>query len=55
MEEKADRREALSKTMRANRKFPNGEWQQHLNVSLVGETVYIDEGNGSFSASTGKP
>jgi arylsulfatase A-like enzyme len=52
MEEKADRREALSKTMQANRKFPNGEWRQDLSVSLVGETVYIDSGNGSFTAST---
>jgi arylsulfatase A-like enzyme len=50
MEEKAERTEALSKTIQANRKFPAGEWRQHLTVSLVGETVYIDEGNGSFSA-----
>jgi carbohydrate-binding DOMON domain-containing protein len=51
MEEKAERIEALTKTMQASRKFPDGEWQQHLGVSLVGETVYIDEGNGSFTAS----
>jgi arylsulfatase A-like enzyme len=51
MEEKAERIEALNKTIQASRKFPNGEWQQHLRVSLVGETVYIDEGNGSFTAS----
>jgi arylsulfatase A-like enzyme len=50
MEEKAERIEALSKTMQVSRKFPGGEWQQHLRVSLVGETVYIDEGNGSFTA-----
>jgi arylsulfatase A-like enzyme len=49
MEEKADRMESLSKTMQAARKFPSGEWQQHLTVSLVGETVYIDSGNGSFT------
>jgi arylsulfatase A-like enzyme len=49
MEEKAGRIEALSKTIQATRKFPTGEWQQHLHVSLVGETVYLDEGNGSFS------
>ena len=55
MEEKAGRMEALSKTMQANRKFPNGEWQQHLQVSLVGETVYIDSGNGSFTASATSP
>jgi arylsulfatase A-like enzyme len=51
MEEKAERIEALTKTMQASRKFPDGEWQQHLGVSLVGETVYLDEGNGSFTAS----
>jgi arylsulfatase A-like enzyme len=51
MEEKAERIEPLTKTMQANRKFPNGQWQQHLRVSLVGETVYIDEGNGAFSPS----
>lgn len=55
MEEKAARMESLSKTMQATRKFPNGEWQQHLRVSLVGETVYIDSGNGSFTASTTSP
>jgi arylsulfatase A-like enzyme len=51
LEEKAERTEVLSKTMRATRRFPSGEWQQHLRVSLVGETIYIDEGNGSFSPS----
>jgi arylsulfatase A-like enzyme len=49
MEEKAGRIQALSKTIQATRKFPSGEWQQHLRVSLVGETVYLDEGNGSFT------
>lgn len=52
MEEKAGRIEALSKTIQATRKFPAGEWHQHLRVSLVGETVYIDEGNGSFTPSS---
>ena len=50
MEEKAERTEVLSKTMPASRQFPSGEWQQYLRVSLVGETVYIDEGNGGFVA-----
>jgi len=48
MDERAAKMEALGKTIQATRKFPSGEWQQHLRVSLVGETVYIDEGNGSF-------
>jgi arylsulfatase A-like enzyme len=55
IEEKAGRTEALSKTMQATRKFPNGEWQQHLRVSLVGETVYIDSGNGNFTAPAASP
>ena len=55
MEEKAERTEVLSKTMRATRRVPSGEWQQHLRVSLLGETIYIDEGNGSFVPSESKP
>jgi arylsulfatase A-like enzyme len=55
MDERAAKIEALTKTIQASRKFPSGEWQQHLRVSLVGETVYFDEGNGSFEASTKKP
>ncbi len=55
MEEKAERVEALTKTMQATRKFSSGEWQQYLRVSLVGETVYLDEGNGSFVSSPTKP
>lgn len=52
MEEKAGRIEALSKTIQVTRKFSSGEWQQHLRVSLVGETVYLDEGNGSFTTTS---
>jgi arylsulfatase A-like enzyme len=51
MNEKAERIEPLTKTLQAGRKFPGGEWQQHLRLSHVGETVYIDEGNGAFSSS----
>lgn len=47
--------EALNKILEANRKFPSGEWKQHLRISLVGETVYIDEGNGAFSPSSSSP
>ena len=54
MEEKAERVEALGKTMQVNRKFPSGEWRQHLRISLVGETIYIDEGNGAFEGSSEK-
>jgi hypothetical protein len=34
----------------AGRKFPNGEWRQHLRLSRVGDFTYIDEGNGSFDS-----
>ena len=51
MDERAGKIEALTKTIQASRKFPSGEWQQNLHVSLVGESVYIDEGNGSFTSS----
>jgi arylsulfatase A-like enzyme len=54
MEEKAERAETLTKTIQASRKFPTGEWQQHLRVSLVGETLYIDSGNGAFVPSEPK-
>jgi len=54
MNESAANVEALTKTMQATRKFPSGEWQQYLHVSLVGETVYIDEGNGAFSPTSDK-
>lgn len=37
-----------TETVEATRKFPNGEWRQHLRVSHVGDFTYIDEGNGSF-------
>ena len=40
--------------MQVNRKFPSGEWRQHLRISLVGDTVYIDEGNGAFENSSEK-
>ncbi len=52
MDEKAARVEASTKTMQATRKFPSGEWQQYLRVSHVGEAIYLDEGNGSFSESS---
>jgi arylsulfatase A-like enzyme len=55
MEERGAKVEALTKTIQATRKFPSGEWQQYLHVSLVGETVYFDEGNGSFSSSSSSP
>ena len=39
---------AATETLEAARKFPSGDWRQHLRLSRVGETIYIDEGNGAF-------
>ena len=42
---------AVTETLEAARKFSSGQWRQHLRISRVGETIYIDEGNGAFEAS----
>jgi arylsulfatase A-like enzyme len=39
---------AVTETLEAARKFSSGEWRQYLRISRVGETTYIDEGNGAF-------
>ena len=40
---------AVTETLEAARKFSSGQWRQHLRISRVGETTYIDEGNGAFN------
>jgi arylsulfatase A-like enzyme len=40
----------ISETVEAARKFPTGEWRQHLRLSRVGDFTYIDEGNGAFES-----
>lgn len=42
---------SVTETLEAARKFSSGQWRQHLRISRVGETTYIDEGNGAFEAS----
>jgi arylsulfatase A-like enzyme len=37
-----------SETAEALRKFPAGDWRQHLSISRVGNSTYVDEGNGAF-------
>jgi predicted AlkP superfamily pyrophosphatase or phosphodiesterase len=39
-----------TKAIDATRDFPSGRWRQSLQISRVGSTVYLDEGNGEFSA-----
>jgi arylsulfatase A-like enzyme len=37
-----------TKTVEATKDFPSGGWRQSLQISRVGSTVYLDEGNGAF-------
>jgi len=43
-----------TKTIKAAKGFPSGTWQQSLQISRLGSTIYLDEGNGEFSAKQGK-
>src|SRR5207248_11430877 len=36
-------------TMETTKKFPEGTWRQHLQISRIGSTTYFDEGNGAFT------
>jgi len=37
-----------TKTIEAIKDFPAGTWRQSLQISRVGSTEYLDEGNGAF-------
>jgi predicted AlkP superfamily pyrophosphatase or phosphodiesterase len=39
-----------TKTTEATKDLPGGTWRQSLQISRVGSTIYLDEGNGSFVA-----
>ncbi len=41
-------RKAETKTIEATKHFRSGTWQQSLQISRVGLTVYLDQGNGAF-------
>jgi len=41
-------REPETKTIDATKHFSSGTWRQSLQVSRVGSTIYLDEGNGAF-------
>ncbi len=41
-------RKTETKTMESRKDFPAGMWRQSLQISRVGSTIYLDEGNGSF-------
>jgi arylsulfatase A-like enzyme len=40
---------AVPSQAEADRGFPGGNWHQWLHTTSVGRTVYLDEGNGSFT------
>ena len=42
------RLKAETETIEATRKFSSGTWRQTLQISRVGSTIYLDEGNGAF-------
>jgi arylsulfatase A-like enzyme len=37
-----------TKAIEATRHFQSGKWRQSLQISRVGSTIYLDEGNGAF-------
>ena len=43
-------REHETKTIEATKHFRSGTWRQSLQISRVGSTIYLDEGNGAFVA-----
>jgi len=45
----AARRPHQAKTFEATKHFRSGTWRQSLQISRVGSTVYLDEGNGAFT------
>jgi arylsulfatase A-like enzyme len=46
-------REAETKTIEAKKNFAAGTWRQSLQISRVGSTIYLDEGNGAFAPNAG--
>ena len=40
---------AETKTIEATKSFESGAWRQSLQISRVGSTTYLDEGNGAFA------
>ena len=45
---KEDASVVKTERLEARRSFGDEEWQQYLKTSRVGDTIYFDEGNGSF-------
>jgi hypothetical protein len=45
----AARRPYQPRTIESIKNFPSGTWRQSLKISRVGSTIYLDEGNGTFT------
>jgi arylsulfatase A-like enzyme len=39
-----------TQTLEATKHFSSGTWRQSLQISRVGSTIYLDEGNGAFTS-----
>jgi arylsulfatase A-like enzyme len=39
-----------NREIEATKAFPSGTWHQSLQISRVGSTIYLDQGNGAFDA-----
>jgi len=37
-----------TKTVEATKEFDSGSWRQSLQISHIGSTIYLDDGNGAF-------
>ncbi len=48
-------RKPETKTIEATKNFRSGTWRQSLQISRVGSTVYLDQGNGAFVANQTAP
>jgi predicted AlkP superfamily pyrophosphatase or phosphodiesterase len=48
MNDATSSRKPETKTLEATKHFPSGMWRQSLQISRVGSTIYLDEGNGAF-------
>jgi arylsulfatase A-like enzyme len=46
----AGSRKPETSTLQATKNFPSGTWRQSFQISRVGSTIYLDEGNGAFVA-----
>jgi predicted AlkP superfamily pyrophosphatase or phosphodiesterase len=46
----AGSRKPETSTLQATKNFPSGTWRQSFQISRVGSTIYLDEGNGAFAA-----